>query len=157
MRDITLTPGTLPFAYHGAVCRQWRALCSSFTRHVTGSINNAIQEAQPGDTLVIASGFYNVSCVALCLLCLAISQLFNTNTVEMTGQLSFPQETLLVDRPLKLVGELIPNLRGVPRRSVVIQSQRTMAALCNAQCADIPATINSMKRLFPCAVKALAN
>ena len=39
-----------------------------------------------------------------------------------------------MDRPLRLVGQKIPNLRGVPRRSVVIQSLRTMAVLCNAQC-----------------------
>lgn len=37
---------------------------------MTGSINDAIREAQPGDTLCIPSGFFNVSRLAAC--CIAL-------------------------------------------------------------------------------------
>lgn len=43
------------------------------------------------------------------------------------------QETILIDRPLKLVGQQLPNLRGQLRRSVTLQSRQHMAVLCNAQ------------------------
>ena len=116
-----------------AVCRGWRDLASdtAFTRHVTGSINDAIQEAQPGDTVIIPSGFYNVRPMALRQLLVAATGL---DTIEREpGTLDLAQETVLVDRPLALVGQKITNLRGVPRRSVVIHSRRSVAVLCNAQ------------------------
>lgn len=40
-----------------------------------------------------------------------------------------------MDKPLRIIGEQIPNLWGKPRRSVVLQSRQSMVVLCNARCA----------------------
>lgn len=40
-----------------------------------------------------------------------------------------------MDRPLRIVGEQLDNLRGEPRRSVVLQTRHHMVVLCNARCA----------------------
>jgi hypothetical protein len=82
------------------VCRGWRDLASgaAFTRHVTGSINDAIQEAQPGDTVIIPSGFYNVRPAALCQLQIVMH---SSSDRQVNRKLCLAQETVLVDRPLK--------------------------------------------------------
>lgn len=116
------------------MCRQWRGVAgdAAFTCHVTGSINDAIRKAQPGDTLIIPSGFYNVSRQTACA---AVLLQRRPSGAESDGGAGIVQETILVDRPLKLVGQQMPNLRGELRRSVTIQSRQHMAVLCDAQCA----------------------
>lgn len=46
------------------------------------------------------------------------------------------QELLLIEKPLKLVGEKLPNLWNQQARSVVLQSGRSSAALCDARWAS---------------------
>lgn len=61
---------TFSGALWDAVCRKWRDLANdtSFTRRAFGSINDAIQSARAGDTLIIPSGFYTVgSCHCMCM------------------------------------------------------------------------------------------
>ena len=45
------------------------------------------------------------------------------------------QETLLIDKPLRLVGLPVQDIWGRPRRGVVLQTGRPLAIMCNARCA----------------------
>ena len=45
------------------------------------------------------------------------------------------QETLLIDKPLRLVGQAVQDIWGRPRRGVVLQTGRPLAIMCNARCA----------------------
>ena len=45
------------------------------------------------------------------------------------------QETLLIDKPLRLVGQAVQDIWGRPRRGVVLQTGRPLAVMCNARCA----------------------
>ncbi len=45
------------------------------------------------------------------------------------------QETLLINKPLRLVGLPAQDIWGRPRRGVVLQTGRPLAIMCNARCA----------------------
>lgn len=49
------------------------------------------------------------------------------------------QETLLIDKPLRLVGLPAQDVWGRARRGVVLQTGRPLAIMCNARCAPAAA------------------
>ncbi len=87
-----------------AVCKRWLALGRDpcFTTLVQGQqLNAALSAAGPGDTILLAPGFY--------------------------------QEMVLIEKPVKLVGQPAQDIRGHDRRGVVIQTNRSMCILSNAR------------------------
>ncbi len=53
----------------------------------------------------------------------------------VTRRVRARQETLLIDKPLRLVGLPAQDLWGRARRGVVLQTGRPLAVMCNARCA----------------------
>ena len=61
-----------------------------------------------------------------------ISQAKPGDTIELKP--GFYQEVVLVEKPLKFVGQFGFDVRERKHKDVVLQSNRSMAVMCNARC-----------------------
>ena len=117
------------------MCKRWRTLASAaeFSVTVDGkSVMQAIEKAGPGDTVLIPPGYYQVLCSSRLCCSVALNCRFGQPCSCGLGA-NVSQETLLLDKPLKLVGLSHEDVKGRPRRCVVLQSSRPLVALCNAR------------------------